>query len=114
MFWDEDIIIPIAFFATVVILVLGVSLVRALSRKWERQPLRPELPADLRDRLARIEQGMESIAVEVERISEGQRFTTKLFAERAAAVPPLAAPPLAVPAASAADDTNSRGGRHAQ
>ena len=37
------------------------------------------------DRLARLEQAVESIAIEVERISEGQRFTTKLLAERAQA-----------------------------
>lgn len=36
-------------------------------------------------RMARLEQAVESIAVEVERISEGQRFTTKLLAERAQA-----------------------------
>ena len=33
-------------------------------------------------RLERIEQGVEAIAIEVERISEGQRFTTKLLAEQ--------------------------------
>ena len=108
--WDEDIIIPIAFFIAIVILGIGIPLVRALARKWERAPLRPELPADLRDRLARIEQGMDSIAIEVERISEGQRFTTKLFAERAGSLPQLTAP-----AAPGADDRNSRGGGgHAQ
>lgn len=35
------------------------------------------------ERLARIEQAVDAIAVEVERISEGQRFTTKLLSERA-------------------------------
>ena len=33
-------------------------------------------------RLARLEQAVDSIAVEVERISEGQRFTTRLLTER--------------------------------
>ena len=37
------------------------------------------------ERLRRIEQSLEAIAVEVERISEGQRFTTKLLSDRAAA-----------------------------
>jgi hypothetical protein len=32
-----------------------------------------------------MEQAIDSIAVEVERISEGQRFTTKLLAERSGA-----------------------------
>ena len=46
------------------------------------------------DRLNRIEQAVDAIAVEVERMSEGQRFTTKLLAERlsdVAAVPRSAA-----------------------
>ncbi len=34
-------------------------------------------------RLERIEQAMDAIAIEVERISENQRFTTKLLSERA-------------------------------
>jgi hypothetical protein len=35
----------------------------------------------LEERLNRIEQAVDAIAVEVERISEGQRFTTKLLAD---------------------------------
>ena len=35
------------------------------------------------DRLARVEKAVESIALEVERIGEGQRFVTKLLHERA-------------------------------
>jgi hypothetical protein len=35
------------------------------------------------DRLARIEQAVEAMSIEVERISEGQRFTTKLLSDRA-------------------------------
>jgi hypothetical protein len=33
------------------------------------------------DRMARLEASVEAIAIEVERISEGQRFTTKLLSE---------------------------------
>jgi hypothetical protein len=36
----------------------------------------------LDDRLARMEQAIDTMAVEMERISEGQRFTTKLLSER--------------------------------
>ena len=39
----------------------------------------------IEQRLARMEQAIDSIAIETERISEGQRFTTKLLADRAAA-----------------------------
>ncbi len=51
-------------------------------------------PADLkeiRDGLARMEQAIDAIAIEVERLSEGQRFTTRLLAEEgreAAQIPP--------------------------
>jgi hypothetical protein len=38
----------------------------------------PELMA----RLARVEQIVESTAIEIERISEGQRFTTRLLSEK--------------------------------
>ncbi|MEO8562929.1 MAG: hypothetical protein ABI601_12680 [bacterium] len=48
-------------------------------------PMRAALSDAHDERLARIEQAVESIAIEVERISEGQRFTTKLLAERAQA-----------------------------
>jgi hypothetical protein len=48
------------------------------------------------DRMTRLEQAVEAIAVEVERISEGQRFTTKLLAERVQAEP-LRNVPLAEP-----------------
>src|SRR3954471_11431585 len=42
--------------------------------------------------LAQLENVMESTAIEVERISEGQRFTTKLLAERS--VTPATAPAM--------------------
>jgi hypothetical protein len=34
------------------------------------------------ERLARMERAVEAIAIEVERVSEGQRFVTKLMSER--------------------------------
>ena len=44
---------------------------------------RPERGARLSDdRITQIEHALEAIAVEVERIAEGQRFTAKLLAER--------------------------------
>ncbi len=39
------------------------------------------MPSDVR--LARVEMAVESIAIEIERISEGQRFTTRLLNEAA-------------------------------
>jgi len=38
---------------------------------------------EIRDGLGQLQQAIDAIAVEVERLSEGQRFTTKLLSERA-------------------------------
>lgn len=78
-----EVLVPIAFFFTVVALALGIPLVRAKIRREERQAL-PGNDARADDRLARIEAAVEAISIEVERISEGQRFTTKLLSERSA------------------------------
>ncbi|HJU72662.1 MAG TPA: hypothetical protein VJ717_02875 [Gemmatimonadaceae bacterium] len=45
---------------------------------------------NLDQRLDRIEQAVDAIAVEVERLSEGQRFATRLLSESAARKEPLA------------------------
>jgi hypothetical protein len=42
------------------------------------------------ERLARVEQAVEAIAIEIERVSEGQRFVTKLLSDRAQ-LPPVGA-----------------------
>ncbi|HKN67300.1 MAG TPA: hypothetical protein VJW73_13550 [Gemmatimonadaceae bacterium] len=50
-----------------------------------RKPLAgPAVPAleEISQRLGRMEQAIDATAVEVERISEAQRFTTKLLVER--------------------------------
>ncbi|MFL5483265.1 MAG: hypothetical protein ACJ8AK_13880 [Gemmatimonadaceae bacterium] len=51
-------------------------------RRWRKsRKSAPALPGPDSDRLQRLEQGMEAIAIEVERISEGQRFVTKLLSQ---------------------------------
>jgi hypothetical protein len=80
---NEDIVIPIAGMTMIVMLALGVPFVRALIRRWERQPLHSAVPPEVTARLERIEQAVDAVAIEVERISEGQRFTTKLLSDRA-------------------------------
>ena len=80
---NEAIVLPIAGMTMVVLLVLGVPFVRALVRRWEREALQPPVSSDVAARLERIEHAVDAVAVEVERISEGQRFTTKLLSDRA-------------------------------
>ena len=77
--------VPIVLFATAPIMAIGIPIARAYARKIEGQGRAQQIPSDVSARLERMEQAIDSIAVEVERISEGQRFTTKLLSER---VPP--------------------------
>lgn len=56
-------------------------LFRAYAKKIERSSQTAMIPAEVTSRLERIEQAVEAVAIEVERISEGQRFTTKLLSE---------------------------------
>jgi hypothetical protein len=57
---------------------------RGLGRRLEGRPDAGAIGAtsDSAKRLERMEHAIEAMAVEVERISEGQRFVTKLLAER--------------------------------
>jgi hypothetical protein len=80
--WDEDIVVPIAFFLTAIVLSIGIPLVRGLVRRWDRQSSQPAMPQDTSERLERIEQAIEAMSIEVERIAEGQRFVTRLMADR--------------------------------
>ena len=90
----SPLMIPIAAFVMVTVTAIGVPLARAYARRLDREPSQPSLPPDVTARLERMEQAIDSIAIEVERISEGQRFTTKLLAERNTAEPSgLSRPP---------------------
>ena len=68
-------------FATAIIFAIGIPLARAYSRKIDAEAKNPRIPSEVTNRLERIEQAIDAMAVEVERISEGQRFTTKLLSE---------------------------------
>ncbi|HEX2692916.1 MAG TPA: hypothetical protein VHL12_02580 [Gemmatimonadaceae bacterium] len=50
----------------------------------QHETLRAARDPELVERITRIEHIVEATAVEVERIAEGQRFTTKLLGERKA------------------------------
>jgi hypothetical protein len=81
---NENIVIPGMFMATVIVLALGIPLVRAFVRRQDQRPIGATNSPDIIARLDRIEAMVETVAVEVERLSEGQRFTTRLLSEGAA------------------------------
>lgn len=75
---DEDVIAVMAFMGMALLVPIVIAHAR---RIWKRpQPART-LPPATEGRLERIEQAVEAIAVEVERVSEGQRFVTRLMSE---------------------------------
>ncbi len=73
--------VPLGFFAMVIAIVVGRPMVKAYAKRVESLSKQPQIPGEMVNRLERIEQAVEAIAIEVERISEGQRFTTKLLSE---------------------------------
>jgi proteasome assembly chaperone (PAC2) family protein len=50
--------------------------------RGQRDALSMSTDPELMARVARIEQIVETTAIEIERITEGQRFTTKLLSEK--------------------------------
>lgn len=89
----DGVLVPITLFICGAVTAIGVPIARAYARRVDRDAAVPRIPADVTARLERMEQAIDSIAVEVERISEGQRFTTKLLAERPASAPAQPSPP---------------------
>ena len=65
------------------ILFIGFPLAIGLAKSMWRRSIRPGLPpqalTETAQRLERLEASVDAIAIEVERISEGQRFVTKLL-----------------------------------
>ncbi|HEX6628379.1 MAG TPA: hypothetical protein VF105_10505 [Gemmatimonadaceae bacterium] len=82
------------------ILFIFFPLAAGLSKAIWRRSNRPAIPAaamtETAQRLERLESSVDAIAIEVERISEGQRFVTKLLSEGHAAPALGAGSPAAV------------------
>lgn len=70
---------------TSIVIILGIPLVVVHARRiWKRDVAGPPASSPSTDhRLERIEQAIDAMAVEVERIAEGQRFVTRLLSDRA-------------------------------
>jgi hypothetical protein len=66
----------------IVMIVLGFPIVRLLTKWLEPRPVPPRELSTIAERLERIEAAVDAIALEVERISESQRFTARLQSER--------------------------------
>lgn len=76
---DPEEIIGMAMgFSLVLLFPLSVAYAR---RIWRRSAAPPALPPEFNDRMSNLERGIEAVAIEVERVGEGQRFVTQLLAD---------------------------------
>ena len=69
-----------ALFMLIVILPFTVAFARRIWRRSAKATV--VLPPEMGQRMESIERGVEAIAIEVERIGEGQRFLSQLLGER--------------------------------
>ena len=79
-FPSEIIVVPVVFAIPAIVLVVRMS----LRHKEKMASLNSDggRSLEIEARLERIEQAVDAVALEMERIGEGQRFVTKLLAER--------------------------------
>ena len=98
--FPEEVFILSGIFIFVCLLPISLAYAR---RIWRRSAAAvTSLPQDLMERLNRLDHAVDSIAIEVERIGEGQRFVTRVMTESTAAravggaaAVPVDAPPRA-------------------
>jgi hypothetical protein len=76
--------ISIAFFLTMAAIIIGLPLARAFARRMDRRNAPAQIPNEISSQLSQLNQAVDAIALEVERISEGQRYTTRLLSEQQA------------------------------
>lgn len=79
---EEAVIITLAFFAMIAFIAIGWPIARAFARRLDRQNAPPRVAGETAESLRRIETSVEAMSIEVERISENQRYVTKLLAGR--------------------------------
>ena len=79
----SNVAVPIVAFVVTGAVIILAPLVRAYAKQLERSSP-AEVPTHVNQRLERMEQAIDAIAEQVERVAEGQRFTTKLLSERGA------------------------------
>jgi hypothetical protein len=87
--YDADKVIPpqvedisIAFFITIAIIIIGLPVARAFARRMDRRATSAVIPQELSTQLTQLNHAVDAIALEVERISEGQRFAARLLSEQ--------------------------------
>jgi hypothetical protein len=89
----EDVIIVPIVFGLPTIAVIVRMLLRHREKMAELDRNSTPSTSMLEERLTRVENALDSIAIEMERVGEGQRFLTKVFTQRGPAGELPASPP---------------------
>lgn len=76
-----DVVPIVAILSVFVLSPLAIAFARIIWRRGSGPVEDSKLARENAERLARLEGAIDSIAIELERVSEGQRFVTKLLAE---------------------------------
>ena len=74
--------ISVAFFLMIAAIIIGLPLARAFARRMDRRGGAAQIPNEISSQLTHLNQAVDAIALEVERISEGQRFSARLLSEQ--------------------------------
>lgn len=78
---DPDMVVGLSFLAAFAFIIpMSIAYARRIWRKSARAEV--TLPPQVAERMESLEHGMEAIALEIERIGEGQRFLTQALQER--------------------------------
>lgn len=88
----EEVFVLSGMFIVAVFFPLSIALARRIWRRGAAAAV--AFPQELADRLNRLDQAMDSIAIEVERIGEGQRFVTRVMSENGRSLGAGAAAPI--------------------
>jgi len=76
----EEVFVLTGLFMILVLLPISIAFAR---RVWRRSAAAvTKLPQEVYDRFARVDHSLDAIAIEVERVGEGQRFLTKMYTDQ--------------------------------
>lgn len=80
-----EVMIPVVgvFMALLAIMVIGLPIARAFARAVDRRSSSYQIKqTDPSPQIRQLQDSIDAMAIEIERISESQRFSTKLLSER--------------------------------
>jgi hypothetical protein len=90
---NPELWVPAVTTIAIVAIVAGSAyrLIKLWLQRSGRLSIREADPTEIHNGIRQLQQAVDAIAIEVERLSEGQRFTTKLLAENVAGIAPIPA-----------------------